>query len=275
MGVGGVEAEAVRGVGGSSVEDKEVGIVEAAKDQVQVAVAIDVGDAGTVRPVGGQDPSWISGETLGSIVQQIGARIAVDGVFRRVGKDDVDEAVVVEIAAEGLDGAPAGQLLPSFGGESVSLAEVDVGIDVTEAVAAEVVDEDHVRHGVGAGAGQQYAAGILAGKPDRLGVDAGARGAVDERVGAVGVGGMGLAENDVGAAVPGQVGDGDIASLVAVEGRAAGLVEPVRAAPVDPGTFSLIVEIAAGENQVDVTVAVQVANGHGHGMGAEELQGRA
>ena len=68
LGVGGVEAEAVRGVGGSSVEDEEVGIVEAAEDQVQVAVAIDVGDAGAVRPVGGQDPGWISGKAVGPVV---------------------------------------------------------------------------------------------------------------------------------------------------------------------------------------------------------------
>ncbi|MDE2894034.1 MAG: hypothetical protein OXN87_01390 [Chloroflexota bacterium] len=86
---------------------------------------------------------------------------------------------------------------------------------------------------------------------------------------------MGLAENDVGAAVPGQVGDGDIASLVAVEGRAADLVKSILASPVDPGTFSPIVEIAAGKNQVVVSVPVYVANGHGQSLGAKQFQGSA
>ena len=79
--VGGVEAEAVRGVGDCSVEDEEIGIVEAAEDQIEMAVAVDVGDAGAVRPVGGQDPGWFSGKAVRPIEQQIGARIAVDGIF--------------------------------------------------------------------------------------------------------------------------------------------------------------------------------------------------
>ena len=86
---------------------------------------------------------------------------------------------------------------------------------------------------------------------------------------------MGLAQEDVGAAVPGQVGDGDIASLMAVEGRAAGLVKSILASPIDPGTFSLIVEIAAGKNQVVASVPVHVANGHCQSLSAEQFQGRA
>ena len=43
------------------------------------------------------------------------------------------------------------------------MAEVDVGIDITETVAAEVIDKDYLRPGVFAGAGQKNAAGILAG----------------------------------------------------------------------------------------------------------------
>ena len=135
-----------------------------------------------------------------------------------------------------------------------------------------MVDKDDLRPRFRACPRQQNAAGIVARQPDRLGVYAGTRAAVDQRVGAIGFNSMALTEDHLSAAVAVQVRDRNVAGTMAVKGCAARLVKPLPVPPVDPGAFSLFKRLAAGQHKVIVAVPVHIPYRHRHRPHAIQYQ---
>ena len=146
---------------GRAVEDQQLGIVKSAEDEVQIAVAVQVRAADPVRSCRGQCPIGHIAESVGSVQEYVRSGVTPDRVFGRVRQNQVRVSVIVQIAADGLDRAPARHIPSPLRGESVRLSEIDRSRYVPQRVAAEVIYEYHPILAVLGGPGQQYPTRIL------------------------------------------------------------------------------------------------------------------
>lgn len=97
---------------GTAVEDLDFGFRRAAENEIQIAVAVEVGTAGPVGQISWQDPfGWRAIAIV--VVKDVGTGIARGGVVSRIDKDEIGAPVVVDIAAQRTDATKPGQVLPS------------------------------------------------------------------------------------------------------------------------------------------------------------------
>ena len=260
---------------GRAVKDQQLFLVDAAEYEIEIAVLVEICTEHPVRLDRWHGIRRFVRKPVRPAEVDERAGIEVVRILRTIADHQVGPTVVINVAADGIDGSPAGQRQLAVGVISIRPALVEVDVEIAEGAAGKVINQDQLRQRLFGLAQQQHPARVLRhnrdGFRDRFiaadaAIDRGGRG---ERLRQTV-----LAEHNLVAAVAVEIAEYDVAGAMAGQQCAARFRITAIASPVHHGVLPVILLQAAGKDQVIDAVAIHITDRDGHVYCAVEHERR-